>query len=196
MRRWPPALGLAACLVAAATLLGSCGVPTGGGAQSISRSAVPFGLLSPSTTTPPGGTVSGSVAVQIYFVNGGHLAGVARLVRPPATLQRAIDALLQGPSDNEISAGITTGISSQTVALSTATSAGLATLNLSSEFGQATGQQQVLAVAQLVFTATAVPGVAAVTIELDGNPIQVPVGNGSLTQPGTPLTRADFAPQA
>jgi spore germination protein GerM len=42
----------------------------------------------------------------------------------------------------------------------------------------------------LVFSATGVAGVDAVTLLLEGRPVEVPTGEGTLT--GRPLTRGDF----
>jgi spore germination protein GerM len=51
-------------------------------------------------------------------------------------------------------------------------------------------------VAQLVYTATNIPGVVGVTFELSGQPVQVPAGNGQLVPASTPVGKADYAEQA
>jgi spore germination protein GerM len=67
---------------------------------------------------------------------------------------------------------------------------GVGTVDLGGSFGQVGGQEQILAVAQLVFTATSVPGIVKVQFTLGGRPVEVPAGDGTLTQ--GPLGRSDF----
>jgi spore germination protein GerM len=202
--------GVGASALAAAVVLSSCGVPTGGGAQAIPRQGVPFGLLTPSSTTPsarPGAAGTVGAQVYFYFVKTLRLAPEVRLVRPPATpstaatLSTTIQALLmQPPTDAEVSGGVETAIPGQTSLLSAEVTPSLigdiAVLNLSSQFSQASGDLQVLAVAQLVYTATNIPGVVGVTFELSGQPVQVPAGNGQLVPASTPVGKADYAEQA
>ncbi len=56
---------------------------------------------------------------------------------------------------------------------------GVATVNLGGTFGQLVGQAQIQAVAQIVFTATALPGVTGVTFELAGQAVDVPMASGA-----------------
>jgi spore germination protein GerM len=53
------------------------------------------------------------------------------------------------------------------------------------------GDEQLLAVAQLVCTLTARPGVGPVSFTLEGAPVDVPTGDGSLTS--GPVSRDDYA---
>ena len=48
------------------------------------------------------------------------------------------------------------------------------------------------AVAQIVLTATSVPGVDAVLLTLDGDPVEAPLPSGELTS--APLTETDYEP--
>jgi spore germination protein GerM len=47
-----------------------------------------------------------------------------------------------------------------------------------------------IALAEIVFTATGRPGVGQVSFSLDGRPVEVPRADGSLTS--EPLARTDF----
>ena len=67
---------------------------------------------------------------------------------------------------------------------------GLATVDLDAAFGELAGTAQLVALAELVYTATGRPGVGQVVFSLDGQPIEVPRGDGSLTS--EPLTRSDY----
>ncbi|MCL4414760.1 MAG: GerMN domain-containing protein [Acidimicrobiales bacterium] len=178
--------------VAAIALLAACGVPTQAKPVPIARSAVPFSLLAPSTpsaTVPPAPV---EVPVQVYLVApDGHLAPVTRDVAFPAPLSAVLVALLAGPTNPEASSGLESAIPSGARILSVSEAAGTATIDLGNAFGQLVGQTQIEAIAQIVFSATSVPGVHAVKFDLAGTPIEVPVANGAET-PG-PLTRAQYA---
>ena len=68
---------------------------------------------------------------------------------------------------------------------------GTATVDLPSDFTNLGGQDQILAVAQLVYTATAFPGVDHATLHVNGQLTRVPTANGSLSS--GPLGRADYS---
>ena len=53
------------------------------------------------------------------------------------------------------------------------------------------GEEQMLALAQLVFTLTGLPGVNGVSFARDGRPVEVPTADGELKR--GPLRRQDFA---
>jgi spore germination protein GerM len=67
---------------------------------------------------------------------------------------------------------------------------GSALVELPSDFTDLGGQDQIFAAAQLVYTATAFPGVDQVSILVNGQLAEVPTANGSLS-PG-PLRRTDY----
>ena len=54
------------------------------------------------------------------------------------------------------------------------------------------GQQSRRAVGQIVLTATSLPGVRAVLLTHDGEPLEAPLPSGELTS--SPLTAADYEP--
>ena len=110
------------------------------------------------------------------------------------SLVAVLDALLQGLTNSEAQAGLESAVPAGTTVLSAGAGlTGIATINLGGTFGQLVGQAQIQATAQIVFTATALPGVTAVTFELSGHPVGVPVASGALV---TVATRAQFAPIA
>jgi spore germination protein GerM len=67
---------------------------------------------------------------------------------------------------------------------------GLATIDLSRQLLDVTGRQQILALAQVVYTATAYPNVDRVLFQFDGASREVPNGDGTLTS--TPLGRLSY----
>ena len=173
------------------TALVACGVPSDGGARVIPQSDVPFDLLASPTTTPPTTQFQARVLVPVYLVSSGRLVLVTREVQPPASLLRIVQALLGGPTSDESASGTRTAISSQTNVLSIRVQETVATVDLSGGFADIGGREQILALAQLVYTATATPSVRGVRLSLDGRVVEVPRGDGTLTQ--DPLRREDFA---
>ena len=63
-------------------------------------------------------------------------------------------------------------------------------VNVSNELQQLTGEALIDGVAQIVLTASAITGVSAVSITIDGVPQQWPAASGELQS--EPLTRYDF----
>jgi hypothetical protein len=186
MRRVGPAM------VAFAILGAACGVATDDGPRVLPRGDVPFELLAPSTTTVNSTTpVAVTTEVPVYLVGANRLVVVRRLVESPPSLFRAIESLLAGPTAEEASAGLRSAVTNQTRLLSVRVQSGVATIDLSGDFAGIGGQEQILALAQLVYTATAAQGVLGVRLSLDSKAVEVPRGDGTLTQ--EPLGPADYA---
>jgi spore germination protein GerM len=68
---------------------------------------------------------------------------------------------------------------------------GTATIDIDGPDEAPSGGASRLAVAQIVLTATSVPGVDAVRLTLSGEPVEAPLPSGQLTS--APLTAADYA---
>ena len=179
-----------ATLLMAAVLAG-CGVPQDEEPRALSKDGVPFGLLSTSTTQTTVVVNEPSVLGVVYFVRDDRLIPVQRQVRAPASSGRLLSALIEGPTEAESEAGFRTAISSQARVRDVTTSAGVVTIELTDEFVEVAGQDQILALAQIVFTATETDATGAVRFRLAGEPVEVPRGDGTLTS--APLTRADYA---
>ncbi|HVT64240.1 MAG TPA: GerMN domain-containing protein [Mycobacteriales bacterium] len=183
MRRWLP--------VVAALAATSCGVPGPGHAHLIDRSTVPYGLLDsrPLTPSPPR---SGPTA-PIYLVDGDRLVARSRRITGLNVPAEALRSLLVGLTPAESADGLVSDVPAQTRLYSLDLEGSVATVDLSATFGAAGGSQQVLAVAQIVYTVTASRYIKAVRFSLAGRPIEVPNGSGSLA-PGA-RSRADFPDQ-
>lgn len=183
---------LAAAAVALAVLAVGCGIATDDEPRALPRADVPFDLLAPSTTTVSSTTpVAVTTEVPVYLIGTGRLKVVRRLVESPPSLFRAIESLLAGPTAEEAGTGLRSAVTNQTRLLSVRVQSGVATIDLSGEFAAIGGQEQILALAQLVYTATAAQGVLGVRLSLDGKAVEVPRGDGTLTQ--EPLDPADYA---
>lgn len=201
MRRRPGVLigPVAAVLAVVVTItLAGCGVPVDRSPSALPRKGIPFGLLSkpsahPTTTTS---VPKLEVPVQIFLVtSAGHLVPVTRaLPAAQESLAGVLEALVKGPSNTETTLGLESAVPAQTVVLAAVVgTGGLATVDLGGTFGQLVGQPQIQAVAQIVFTATSLPGVTTVTFELAGQAVNVPVASGA----SVPVAnRAQFAPLA
>lgn len=166
----------------AALLMTACGVATDDGPRALSPEDVPFDLLAPASTAPSTTVVAVTTEVPVYLVGPERLAVVRRLVEPPPSLFRAIETLLAGPTPEESTAGLRSAIADQTRVLSVRVQSGVATVDLSGEFASIGGQELILAVAQLVYTATAAQGVLGVRLSLNGKAVEVPRRDGTLTQ--------------
>jgi spore germination protein GerM len=191
----PVALGVV--LMAVATLATSgCGIQQDDQARTLPSDKVPFGLLATSTTTTttaPERPEAETVPTFIYLVDNetGQLVEVRRSVPAPPSVRDALQELLAGPTEEELSRGLRSNIASTTELLGIiGPDQGVVTIDLSDLTGTA-GQGQRLALAQIVFTVTAAPQVDRVLFRFQGEPSEVPNGAGEST--GEPLGRVDFA---
>jgi hypothetical protein len=180
--------------------LAGCGVPVDKQPTALSRSGIPFNLLGVSAPTTTSTTAPSpiEVPVRIFLVGPtGHLAPVARDVPVSAPdLATVLSALLVGPTDAEATDGLQSALPAQTTVLGAtiAPGGGVATVNLGGPFGQLVGPPQIEAVAQVVFTASALPGVTGVAFQLAGQPVDVPVASGAQVPIASPSQFAPLAP--
>ena len=69
-------------------------------------------------------------------------------------------------------------------------SRGIAEVDLSSSFGDIRSGDQILALGQIVYTLTGQPGIGGVRFTVEGEPVTVPLSDGTLSD--DPLSRDDF----
>ncbi len=168
-----------------------CGVPTDSDPRAIPPEEVPYGLLRPSADPRAGPmTPEEGGQIQVFFLRGERLAPATRRVRPVASVEGVMRHLLRGPNRDEAAEGLRSAIGPRSDLLGIRMEGRVAVIDLNADFVEIQGEEQLLAVAQLVFSATGVAGVDAVTLLLEGKPVEVPTGEGTLT--GRPLTRGDF----
>lgn len=170
-------------------LCAACGLPPAGHSETIDKSDVPFGLLDPppSETAPPRPL---GPATLLYFVRDDRLATALRRVVDDHDPAEVVRLLLAGPTRQEVARKLTSDVPEGTRLISLDVSGDVATVDLSEEFGTAGGSEQVLAVAQIVYTLTASDRIDAVRFAIDGKVIEVPDGSGSLAK--APRSRADY----
>lgn len=174
--------------VAVSLIVAACGVPTDDKPRSIPADRVPFDLLATSTTSPSTTAQPESAPIDIFLVRNSKLAAVKRNVVAPPTVGAALAALIQGPkSDTE--PGFTTAIKSTEVQ-GAQVSGSVATVSVNDAFNSHTTEEKIWALAQIVYTATAIPGVDSVQVVTNNAPIEVPRGDGTLTR--DLLKRSDY----
>jgi spore germination protein GerM len=99
---------------------------------------------------------------------------------------------LRGPTEDELAQGLNSAIARSTVLLGvTGPQDGVVMVDLSDDLRSIGGPGQRLALAQVVFTATATADVTGVLFAFEGQPSEVPNGKGESTT--EPLDRSDFA---
>lgn len=180
-------------LALALALAAACGVPVDPEPRALPAEDLPSGIFEQVTTTtqPSASGVEPTLTVDLYLVSRGRLVAVPRTVFEPATLGQVLGALLTGPADLEALAGLETAIDGRTRLLEASIEDGVAHLNLSEGFLNTPTQAQILALGQLVLTATQLGGVELVDLQLGGQPLRdVPTADGTLE--ADLLTRSDY----
>jgi spore germination protein GerM len=177
-----------AALVALLCVLAGCGVPADPAPRDIPAEDVPFGLLDTATTTTTGRPLP-RATVTVFLVNDDRLAAVDRQVPAPASAAGILAAVPAGPTPQEAAAGLRSALTTQLGMVEV--TGGIATVTLSQDFANAPVGEQILALAQLVYTATELGDVHGVQFTIDGRPTQVPTAQG--TPKRGVVTREDFA---
>ncbi len=184
---------LAAGLLALVT---GCGVPTGGTAETIPASDVPYGLASPAPS-PPAPVAADPVVEpgRVFLVDAADV-----LVPRPrdvggATAHDQLGALLEelaaGPTKEERDRQLSTALPPEVELSVVELADGTAIVDITGSPAVPAGEASRRAVAQVVLTATSVPGVESVVLTLDGERVEAPLPSGELT--AEPLTAADYA---
>jgi hypothetical protein len=180
-------------LLAALTLLAGCGGADDDDAASPGGSTATPTTPAPTTATDPEPAPAQS-RVAVYFVRDEKLGVGARQAEGQAVARAAVEALLEGPSDEERGAGLTTEIPEGTELLDLAVADGTATVDLSGAFDDGGGSASMQArVAQVVATLTQFPTVERVAFRLDGEAVEAIGGEGVAVDP--PLGREDIEAQ-
>ncbi len=164
-----------ACLAALAPALGACGVATQDRAVRVDPAEVPFGLLEAATTTT---VVDEGRPEVVFLVADDRLVAVDRRAGDDASLADLLELVVAGPSDTERTLGITTAVPAGAVASAEA-ERGVAQVDLTEAFGDVRSDEQLLALGQLVYTLTQQPGIGGVSFTLDGEPVAVPLPDGT-----------------
>ena len=184
MRTRRAAAGLLALIV-----LSSCGIPVEDSARPVSADDIPSSIPTPAPpTTAPVGDPTPALA-ELFFIRGSRLTPVRREVPVPLSVERTIAELVRGPTPVERAQGVRTALPKD-LRMAGTVAAAVPLIEVTESFARVEGEEHILALAQLVFTLTGLPGVEGVSFALAGRPVEVPTGDGVLTR--VPLRRADF----
>ena len=166
--------------------LGGCGIPADRVAQPLATPLLPASRPT-STSLEPAATAT---TVVIFLSARGELVPMA-IAADGTSASVAVTTLLEWPRRRGATSGLTTAINENTRLVNPVTiKNGVATVTLSQQFLDEQRQTQLLAVAQLVYTVTALPGVSAVRLGVRDDQIEVPVADGRLVS--RPVTRDDY----
>lgn len=177
----------AGILVAVHVAALSCGIP-----QDRNPDIVPGGAIGPALGPPPAAALPAPAGqgVTVFFVRADQLVPAGRTaVR--SDLESVLQSLLSGPSEQELAAGLRTAIPGPSDVRLVRIEGATAHVDLASPFVAIGGREQILALAQVVLTATSVAGVTDVRFTLEDQLVDVPRGDGTLSS--GPLTTRDYA---
>lgn len=193
-----PRSRLAALFVAFALATVACGLTPNDDPEVIQAADVPFSLLEPelsTTTTEPATQATQSFA--FYLVQqtdeGTLVEPVTREVPLSPSPTDIVSRLLTlDPTEGEEADGLSTRIPEDVTLLDVELDAsqGLLTLDFSENLFDVAGEFQTSMFAQIVWTATGLEGVSRISFRIDGEPIEVRVGDSSVTT--EPVDRADY----
>ncbi len=178
------------------TMMISCGVPVDETVRGID--SVPFQLMATTTSTTTTTTTTLPIVstiartstttttlvdltrklISLYFVNGDRFVEERRALPLEATLDDVVFEMIRGPFESTGASFPETAINLGDV-LSVAVSEGLATIELNPRFNDLVAAEQRKLVGQLVLTLGSQGGVGQVLFRIDGNPLDVPQGDGT-----------------
>ncbi len=170
-----------------ALALGGCGIPSQDRPVAIDPSSLPprLGQTAPTTTATPPIDAATRRQLDLWFVGADGLASASVSVDRATELAAILDTLAEPPAGSVLRTAVP-----PEVVVSADVALGQATIELSEQFAEVLPAEQILAIAQLVLTATEFPGVGLVRFTSDGEPITVPGSDGR--QIDGAVTRDDY----
>jgi spore germination protein GerM len=154
----------------------ACGFPTQDSPQPAALDE------SPSLVSAAGSEPTSNEDVAVWFVHDDRLVSSTRSVPVPAVATTAIAAITAGVSASEAAAGLRSAIPDRGMVTEATVTGGTALVTLAPEFLDIPAGDQVLALAQIVYTLTDLRGVGRVRFEIDGEPVVVPLPDGGSTE--------------
>lgn len=177
-------------ILALTLVVADCGVPSDHTARPLPAPAAPSGPSLSNAAEPQPNADAAQTGV-IYLINRDRLAAVATSSTGGSTTAAVLKLLNWSRQRPTPSRGLSTAVNDRTTLVNpVVTNNGIATVFLSREFVDVPERTEVLAVAQVVFTLTAVAGVSAVQFSVGGDFIEVPVGTRQLVS--RPVSRSDY----
>ena len=180
MRRRALALALGAVV-----LTGGCGIGPQDEPEDLDVGSLPSVTATPTTS-------AAGFPVRLWFLREDRLVEVRRSAPDPAP-DTALDLLAEGPTPEEAREGLTTAVSGAPTILdgpADGDADGVVTVDVPPAFTGVAGDDQLRAVAQVVWTVTEFDGVDAVRFTTEDEPLEVPTDQGLSDQP---VDRDDYA---
>ena len=181
------------CVLAALSAAGGCGLPVQGSPQAIPVGELPLSLRETSQTAPAlTPKIRDAAPVFVYLLGADdQLIRVVRYLHPPATPQKILDVLEDGPSPSELNLGIQSVIPPTADLVAGSLSGGVLTVLLDSTFGSLSPGRATYEFAQIVYSVTSLPSVRGVLFEYNGGKIEPETGDGSIAS-NFVVGRADY----
>jgi len=156
-------VGLGSLLLSGCTLVSTANAP-----QRITRDQIPFGLLDRTIPGTNGGRVK-FITQPVYIVDvTGHLAPSSRIVPSPPALATVLRQLILGPTGIEKAAGYSSALPVNLVVISASVKNSVGIIDLATPLSDLPRSQQILAVGQIVGTASDVGATAGIEITVGG----------------------------
>ncbi len=191
LKRRSSRIVLATLVALLGVIAAGCGVSTQSEPETVDRETVPFDLLSRQPRPDEAASAPGLHSYVVYLARSNSLVPTIRSQTRPPTQAEVLHSLVRGATEAESEAGLRTDIPAGSKVSRVDAHGAVATVELGGSFDRVRGQARIVAFAQIVFTATESLPVSRVRFELDGRPIDVPTGDGTLT--GEPVGRTDYA---
>jgi spore germination protein GerM len=179
----------------AVTATAACGVPTGDAPATVPASDVPYGLLSATPSSAPATPSTPQSDQPLVLLVGGD----GRLVPRGRTLAggplkkelgELLGDLAAGPTEEERGDQLSTALPPDVRLALADEDGGTWTVDIVGSTNL-DGRSSRVAVGQIVLTATSLPGVDAVRLRRNGEPVEAPLPDGELTT--EPLTAGDYS---
>ena len=186
-------------LLALAGSAAGCGIPTEATARPIDPNVLPPSLMEQTTTTTTPADSSGKHSVELFLVSSRSdseklaavQADVVNVVDLADLPRQVIEQLIaQPPKNSSGGSNLTNAIPPNAQVLNASVDGTVLDLDLSA-LDQVESTRQRLAVAQIVYTATALDGIDGVRFSIDGEPASVSLEDHA-SDVGQVITRSDY----
>lgn len=181
-------VAVAAATLAAGGLIG-CGARGQDAPQLAQSDGVPFGLLRRDVTTLVPPQTGSTSPVSLCFIEGERLVIIEQPLSSPVSPIDVVRALSEPPTAGGSS--LRTAVNPPSLVRGVRVSAGVSQVDLDPTVASLGGANQLFAIAQIVCSLTARPGIGQVGFTIGTSPVDVPRGDGSLTT--NPVSRDDYA---
>jgi hypothetical protein len=180
---------LRALLVAALSATASCGIPAENDARPVDPPPGPYGALT--ATQAPTPDPGGAATETLCLIKDGALRPTERALTMPRSVNDLLTDLLDGPTEAERAAGLTSALSKPSFVGGARLENGIAVVGFDPGPDGNTRSDEVLAFGQVVCTLDTHQDVTAVAFSEGSRPVAVPRGDGTLSE--GPLTTGDYA---